>query len=89
MPSRAPSGAAPTSTTIGWNVKGTGVNGSGMLICAATAVKFVTKSTAPICSPNRSARASSRTTRVPTMWGAWARILAQAPRDAQHRCGRC
>lgn len=46
-PSRAPSAAAPTSTTIGWNVNGTGVNGSGMLICAAIAVSTVMKTTAP------------------------------------------
>ena len=42
MPSREPSAAAPTSTTIGWNVNGTGVNGSGTLTCAATAVSTVT-----------------------------------------------
>src|SRR3954462_15588521 len=36
MPRRAPSAAAPTSTTIGWNVNGTGVNGSRIAICGAT-----------------------------------------------------
>ncbi len=53
VPSRDPSAAAPTSTTIGWNVNGTGVNGSGRLICAAIAVRTVTKTTAPICSAVR------------------------------------
>jgi hypothetical protein len=32
---------------MGWNVNGTGVNGSGMLICAAIAVSTVMKTTAP------------------------------------------
>src|SRR5438067_4278494 len=49
-PRRDPSAAAPTSTTIGWNVNGTGVNGSGMLICAAIAVSTATNTTAPVCS---------------------------------------
>jgi hypothetical protein len=47
LPSREPSTAAPSSTIIGWNVNGTGVNGSGMLICAAMAVSTVTNATAP------------------------------------------
>ena len=38
IPSRAPSAAPPSSTTIGCSVNGTGVNGSGTLICAAAAV---------------------------------------------------
>ena len=46
MPSREPSAAPPSSTTIGCSVNGTGVNGSGMLICAAAAVSAVTNSTA-------------------------------------------
>src|SRR5688572_21476344 len=37
-PSREPSTRPPTSTTIGWKVNGTCVNGSGKLICAADAV---------------------------------------------------
>ena len=44
IPSRDPSAAPPSSTTIGWSVKGTGVNGSGMLTCAAIAVRTVTNS---------------------------------------------
>src|SRR6185295_9029054 len=59
MPRREPSAAAPTSTTIGWNVKGTGVNGSGIAICAASAVSAVTATTAPVCSTART-RASAR-----------------------------
>ena len=58
MPRRDPSTAAPTSTTIGWNVNGTGVNGSGMVICAAITVSTVTNATAPACSAVRSARES-------------------------------
>src|SRR4029450_1528479 len=46
IPRRAPSAAPPSSTTIGVSVNGTGVNGSGTLICAATAVNAVTNSTA-------------------------------------------
>ena len=46
MPRRAPSAAPPSSTTIGCSVNGTGVNGSGMLTCAATIVRTVTNSTA-------------------------------------------
>ena len=38
MPRREPSAAPPSSTTIGCSVNGTGVNGSGMLTCAAAAV---------------------------------------------------
>ena len=41
MPRREPSAAPPSSTTIGCSVNGTGVNGSGMLTCAATAVSTV------------------------------------------------
>ena len=53
------------STTIGCNVSGTGVNGSGMLICAAAAVSTIMNATAPARSANLSARVSSRvTTRV-------------------------
>ena len=39
MPSREPSAAPPSSTTIGCSVNGTGVNGSGTLTCAAAAVE--------------------------------------------------
>jgi hypothetical protein len=60
MPSREPSSAPPSSTTIGWNVKGTGVNGSGRLICAAITVSTVTNATAPARSAIRSARDSAR-----------------------------
>ncbi len=38
IPSRAPRTTPPSSTTIGCNVNGTGVNGRGMLTCAAAAV---------------------------------------------------
>ena len=41
-PSRDPSAMPPSSTTIGWNVNGTDVNGSGTLICAAAAVSAAT-----------------------------------------------
>ena len=57
MPSRAPSAAPPSSTTIGWNVNGTGVNGSGMLICAAAAVSTVTN------RPRRHAAARAKSAR--------------------------
>jgi hypothetical protein len=40
-------------------VNGTGVNGSGMLTCAAIAVSTATNATAPICSAIRN-RASAR-----------------------------
>lgn len=60
MPSREPRTAAPSSTTIGWKVNGTGVNGSGMLICAAIAVSTVTNATAPARSAIRSPRESAR-----------------------------
>src|ERR1700730_1437030 len=63
MPRRGPSAAAPSSTTIGWEVNGTGVNGSGMLTWAAVAVRIVTKRTAPICSATRK-RASARAVTV-------------------------
>ena len=46
MPSRGPSTAPPSSTIIGWSVKGTGVNGSGTLICEAAAVSADTNSVA-------------------------------------------
>jgi hypothetical protein len=46
MPNREPSAAPPSSTTIGWSVSGTGVNGSGTLTWAAAAVSALTKSTA-------------------------------------------
>ncbi len=61
MPSRAPSAAAPTSTTIAWNVSGTGVNGSGTLICADVAVSTVTNATAAVRSAMRCARESACT----------------------------
>ena len=57
MPSRGPSAAAPSSTTIGWNVNGTGVNGSGMLICAAMAVSTVTNSDGARTVPQTGERA--------------------------------
>ena len=38
---------------MGWNVNGTGVNGSGTLTCAAMAVSTVTNRTAPTCSAIR------------------------------------
>src|SRR6266508_4232168 len=44
------------STSIGWNVNGTGVNGNGTLTCAAIAVRMVTKSTAAACWATRSDR---------------------------------
>ena len=50
-PRREPSAAAPISTIIGWMVKGTGVNGSGKLSCAAAAVSTVTKTTDSACTP--------------------------------------
>ena len=68
MPSRGPSAAAPSSTTIGWKVNGTGVNGSGMLIWAAIAVRIVTKRTAPICSATRK-RAAARVVTVSSKVG--------------------
>jgi len=68
-PSLAPSAAAETSTTIGWNVKGTGVNGSGMLICAAMAVRTVANATAPARSAARRARASPRAATVESRVG--------------------
>jgi hypothetical protein len=60
MPRRAPRTAPPTSTTIGCIVKGTGVNGSGTLICAAIAVSTIMNATAPARSANPSARVLSR-----------------------------
>ena len=69
MPSREPSTAPPSSTTIGCSVNGTGVNGSGMLNWAATAVSTVTKSTAA----TREAR--SRTRRAPRRSSATCRAV--------------
>ncbi len=53
-PSRDPSARPPSSTTIGWNVKGTDVNGRGTLNCAAAAVSAATNTT----DANEIARAS-------------------------------
>jgi hypothetical protein len=64
MPRREPSTAAPTSTTIGCSVSGTGVNGSGTLICAATHVSTIMNATAPARSASLSVRASPVTTVV-------------------------
>lgn len=58
IPSRDPRTAAPRRTTIGCSVNGTGVNGNGMLICAAMTVSTVTKATAPARSAILSARES-------------------------------
>ena len=57
MPSREPSAAPPSRTTIGCSVNGTGVNGSGMLTCAATIVRTVTNSTA---AARKAAESSAR-----------------------------
>ena len=51
IPSRDPSAAPPMSTTISCMVSGTGVNGSGTLICAAAAVAAAIRATAPTRMP--------------------------------------
>ena len=61
MPSREPSAAPPSSTTIGCSVNGTGVNGSGMLTCAAAAVSAVTNSTAATRTGDRTGRPARAT----------------------------
>src|ERR1051326_4553445 len=60
MPRREPSAMAPSRTIIGWNVNGTGVNGSGTLICAAAAVSAATNATAPARSATRNPSDSAR-----------------------------
>ena len=69
MPSSGPSTAPASSTTIGWNVNGTGVNGSGTLICAAAAVSTIMNSVAASLSgveiasdtPTETSTASTKT----------------------------
>src|SRR5688572_26858676 len=59
-PSREPSTRPPTSTTIGWNVNGTCVKGSGKLICAAAAVSTVMNSSEPTRIARPSAESATR-----------------------------
>src|SRR6476659_8757548 len=72
MPSRDPSAAPPSRTTIGCSVNGTGVNGSGTLICAAAAVTAVTNSTAAslVGIARSSRRADVASSVLPSQWPA-------------------
>ncbi len=65
-PSRDPSASAPSNTTIGCSVSGTAVNGTGTLICAATIVRTVTKSTEAILIPRAVSTDAPRAARALT-----------------------
>ena len=85
MPSLDPSAAPPRSTTIGWRVKGTGVNGSGMLTCAAAAVNAVINTTAAARMPRaRSARGTSASMSVAFIWSTRTVIGRDSTVCAQH-----
>ena len=55
---------AASSTTIGWNVNGTCVNGSGTLICAAAAVSAAKNSTATARAASDGAGLAARRDRL-------------------------
>ena len=74
----------PSSTTIGCNVSGTGVNGSGMLTCAATAVNAAMNTTAAArIAPDRSRRAVN----VVSSTGGQNRTVTSASRRTGTRSG--
>ena len=90
-PSRGPSTRPLSSTTVGWNVNGTCVKGSGTLICAAAAVRAAKNSTATAravgeapASPRAAIVSTSVADRIAIIGG----IVYRAARDYRPRTSR-